>query len=83
MSLNDFLKKCGFQQVDSAKYTLNLDEYTIEAYINGKGIIFHVKLKDGKEVCTIQQDDYKSIADAFIALIKNLLQSLGLKADLD
>lgn len=78
MGLKEFLNKCGFKQVSDDKYTLDLADYIIEAYINGKGIIFHVKYKDGKELCTIQQDDYISIGDAFIMLMKNVLSFLGL-----
>lgn len=82
MGLKDFLNKCGFKQVSADKYTIDLADYIIEAYINGNGIIFHVKFKDGKELCTIQQDDYISIGDAFIMLMKNVLRFLGLN-DLD
>ena len=78
MNLKEFLNKCGFKQVSDYKYTLDLADYTIEAYINGKGIIFHVKFKDGNELCTIQQDDYESIGDAFIMLMKKVLRILGL-----
>ncbi len=80
MNLNDFLKQSGFKQVSDDQFTMRLANYTIDAYINGKGVIFHINMKDGKLLCTIQQDDLTDIADSFIALIRNLLYSLGLKS---
>lgn len=72
--LENFLLVASFvKSKDGDKYILTMgDGYSVDAYINGKGIIFHLK-KDGNDLgITIQQDEYDDMAKAFNELMKAL-----------
>lgn len=77
--LEDFLLVVNFvKSKDGDKYTRMLsDGYSVDAFINGNGIIFHLK-KDEKDLgITIQQDEYDDIAHAFNVLMKALAAFLN------
>lgn len=71
--LIDFLRQCGFRKVSDNQFELKLAKYTIDACVDGKGVVFDINMKNGGSLCTIKQDDLTDIANAFNALIEKLL----------
>ena len=82
MNLIDILKKSGFdEEIPNKKYTRSFKEgFGIEAYINGKGVIFHLA-KDGNFIQpTIQTIDPTDLAKAFeqlMTFLQNLVNNIS------
>lgn len=82
MNLIDILKKSGFnEEIPNEKYTRNIGKgFSVEAFINGEGVIFHL-VKDGNFIQpTVQTVDSTDLAEAFgqlMMLLQDLVNSIS------
>lgn len=78
-SIVNLLEKSDFKEVSQNKYKRILAEtYSVDAYINGHGVIFHL-IKGKNEVqMTIQADSFEDVAKAFSQLMDYLITHISL-----
>lgn len=68
--LKRILVESGFKESSNDKFNLLLaEQYSVDAYINGNGVIFH--LLNGNRECkmTIQVDNCEDLASSFSQLM--------------
>lgn len=78
-SIVNLLEKSDFKEVSQNKYKRILAEtYSVDAYINGHGVIFHLIKEDNDVQMTIQADSYEDAAKAFSQLMDYLITHISL-----
>ena len=78
-SIVNLLDNSGFKEISQNKYNRTLAEtYSVDAFINGHGVIFHL-IKGKNEVqMTIQADTFEDAAKAFSQLMEYLITHISL-----
>lgn len=73
-SLENLLKNSGFKKESDGQYTKVLENsYSVVAFINGQGVIFHLRKDNNDIVMTIQADNYDDIVSAFEQLMSVMI----------
>ena len=78
-SIINILKTSGFMETAPNKYNKILPEpYSVDAYINGHGVIFHLLKENTQNKMTIQADRFEDAAEAFSQLMEYLKSHISL-----
>ena len=78
-SIKWILIESGFKEISNEKFNKVLaEQYSVDAYINGKGVIFH--LLNGNRECkmTIQADNCEDLGSSFSQLMEYLRSHITL-----
>lgn len=78
MSISNNLISWGFNK-SNEKYVKKLDNnYYIEAFLNGQGVIFHLCNNEGIKIVTIQTVDFEDIKAAYNQLMSFLQEIVNM-----
>ena len=78
-SIKRILIESGFKEISNEKFNKVLaEQYSVDAYLNGKGVIFHLLNGDCECKMAIQADNCEDLGSSFSQLMEYLRSHITL-----